>query len=104
MKNNLLVFFVSVFSFFSAFSQFGTITGSVQDDKSNDPIQNVKILIQDSEIIVFSDDNGMFSFNKTALSGKQTLLFSKSGYDNKSFKVIVPDDGSVNINNLKLSN
>ncbi len=103
MKNNLLVFFVSVFSFFSAFSQFGTITGSVQDDKSNDPIQNVKILIQDSEIIVFSDDNGIFSFNKTALSGKQTLLFSKSGYDNKSFKVIVPDDGSVNINNLKLS-
>ena len=103
MKNNLLVFFVSVFSFFSAFSQFGTITGSVQDDKSNDPIQNVKILIQDSEIIVFSDDNGMFSFNKTAPSGKQTLLFSKSGYGNKSFKVIVPDNGSVNINNLKLT-
>ena len=103
MKNNLLAFFVSIFSFFSAFSQFGTITGSIQDDKSNDPIQNVKILIQDSEIMVLSDDNGMFSFNNTAPSGKQTLLFSKSGYGNKSFNVIVPDDGSVNINNLKLT-
>ena len=102
MKNNLLVFFVSIFSFFSTYSQSGTITGSVQDDKSNEPIHNVKILIQNSTMETYSDSDGIFFFNKIAPSGKQTLLFSKSGYVNKSFEVIIPDNGSVNIDNLKL--
>ena len=103
MKNNLLVFFVSIFSFFSAYSQSGTITGSVQDDKSNEPIHNVKILIQNSNMKTHSDSDGIFYFNKMAPSGKQTLLFSKSGYSNKSFEVIVPDNGSVSIDSLKLT-
>ena len=46
MKNNLLIFFVWIFSFFSAFSQNGTITGSVLDDKSNETISEVNVLIK----------------------------------------------------------
>jgi hypothetical protein len=102
MKNNLLVFFVFIFSFFSAYSQYGTITGSIQDDKSNEPINNVKIIIQNSDMQTYSDSDGVFFFNNMSPSGKQILLFSKSGYSNKSFEVIVPDNGSVNIDNLKL--
>ena len=103
MKNNFLVLFVSFFSFFSTYSQSGTITGSVQDDKSNEPIHNVKILIQNSNMETYSDSDGVFFFNKMVPSGKQILFFSKSGYGNKSFEVIVPDNGSVNIDNLKLT-
>ncbi len=103
MKNNFLVLFVSFFSFFSTYSQSGTISGSVQDDKSNEPIHNVKILIQNSNMETYSDSDGVFFFNKMVPSGKQILFFSKSGYGNKSFEVIVPDNGSVNIDNLKLT-
>ena len=60
MKNNLLIFFVLIFSFFSAFSQNGTITGSVQDDKSNETISEVKVLIQNSDMQSFSNIDGVF--------------------------------------------
>ena len=101
MKNNLLIFFVFIFSFFSAYSQSGTITGSVQDDKSNENISDVKVLIQNLDIQTSSNSDGVFDF-KNVLAGKQTLLFSKYGYENKSFVVIVPENGTVSIDKLKL--
>ena len=102
MKNNLSFFFVFIFSFFSAFSQNGTITGSVEDDKSNEAISEVKVLIQNSDMQVFSDNDGVFNFKNNVPAGIQTLIFSKYGYENKSFKVIVPDNGTVSIDKLKL--
>ena len=101
MKNNLLIFFVFIFSFFSAYSQSGTITGSVQDDKSNENISDVKVLIQNLDIQSSSNSDGVFDF-KNVPAGKQILLFSKYGYENKSFNVIVPDNGTVSIDKLKL--
>ena len=102
MKNNLSFFFVFIFSFFSAFSQNGTITGSVQDDKSDEAISEVKVLIQNSDMQAFSDNDGVFNFKSNVPAGIQTLIFSKYGYENKSFKVIVPDNGTVSIDKLKL--
>jgi len=102
MKNNLLIFFVWIFSFFSAFSQNGTITGSVLDDKSNETISEVNVLIQNLEMQTFSDIDGFFNFKNNIPAGKQTLVFSKYGYESKSFEVIVPENGAVSIDKLKL--
>ena len=44
----------------------------------------------------------MFNFKNNVPAGIQTLIFSKYGYENKSFKVIVPDNGTVSIDKLKL--
>jgi hypothetical protein len=102
MKNNLLIFFVWIFSFFSAFSQNGTITGSVLDDKSNETISEVNVLIQNLEMQTFSEMDGVFNFKNNVPAGKQTLVFSKYGYESKSFEVIVPENGAVSIDKLKL--
>ena len=102
MKNNLLIFFVWIFSFFSAFSQNSTITGSVLDDKSNETISEVNVLIQNLEMQTFSDIDGVFNFKNNVPAGKQTLVFSKYGYESKSFEVIVPENGAVSIDKLKL--
>ena len=102
MKNNLLLFFVFIFSLFSTFSQNGTITGSVQDDKSNKTISEVKVLIQNLDMQSFSNSEGVFNFKNNVPAGKQILLFSKYGYENKSFEVIVPENGTVSIDKLKL--
>ena len=79
MKNNLSFFFVFVFSFFTAFSQNGTITGSVQDDKSNEAISEVKVLIQNLDMQALSDTDGVFNFKNNVPAGSQTLIFSKYG-------------------------
>ena len=50
----------------------------------------------------FSDNDGVFNFKSNVPAGIQTLIFSKYGYENKSFKVIVPDNGTVSIDKLKL--
>ena len=102
MKNNLLIFFVWIFSFFSAFSQNGTITGSLLDDKSNETISEVNVLIQNLEMQTFSEMDGVFNFKNNVPAGKQTLVFSKYGYESKSFEVIVPENGAVSIDKLKL--
>jgi len=102
MKNNLLIFFVWIFSFFSAFSQNSTITGSVLDDKSNETISEVNVLIQNLEMQTYSDIDGVFNFKNNVPAGKQTLVFSKYGYESKSFEVIVPENGAVSIDKLKL--
>ena len=102
MIKKLSFFFVLIFSFFSAFSQNGTITGSVQDDKSNEAISEVKVLIQNSDMQSFSDNDGVFNFKNNVPAGSQTLIFSKYGYENKSFEVIVPENGTVSIDKLKL--
>jgi hypothetical protein len=80
MKNNLLIFFVWIFSFFSAFSQNSTITGSVLDDKSNETISEVNVLIQNLEMQTYSDIDGVFNFKNNVPAGKQTLVFSNYVY------------------------
>ena len=69
MKNNLLLFFVFIFSLSSALSQNGTITGSVQDDKSNKTISEVKVLIQNLDMQSFSNSEGVFNFKNNVPAG-----------------------------------
>jgi hypothetical protein len=101
MKNNLLIFFVFIFSFFTALSQSGSVIGNIQDEKSNEPLSNVKIIVQNLDIESYSDVDGVFNL-KNVPAGKQTLVFSKYGYENNSFVVIVPDNGGISIDELKL--
>ena len=62
MKNNSLIFLVFIFSSLNVFSQTGSITGNIEDKKSNEPVYNVKILIKNSDTQTFSDNNGVFKF------------------------------------------
>ena len=103
MKNNLLTFFVFTLFVSNIYSQFGTVSGNIKDDRNNEPINNVKVTIENSELSTFTNDKGFFNFSNTAPSGLQILKFSKLGYQNKSFEAIIPDNGTIQINQIELT-
>ena len=49
MKRSLMIFLLGIFSVFTAFSQQTTITGSVKDAVSNEPISNVTVTIEETQ-------------------------------------------------------
>ncbi len=63
MKRSLLIFLLGIFSVFTAFSQQTTITGSVKDAVSNEPISNVTITIEETQQTTQTDDLGVFLFS-----------------------------------------
>ena len=103
MKKSLLIFLSLIFLSTSITAQSSKITGNVSDNKGNQPLQDVKIIIEGTSLESYSDLNGFFIFNKNVPTGEQNLLFTKNGYDQSSFSVNVPENGTVNVKNISLN-
>ena len=63
MKKSLFIFLIGIFSFFTAFAQQTTITGSVKDAVTNEPLSNVTITIEETQQSTQTNDLGVFVFS-----------------------------------------
>ncbi len=94
------MFFI-LLSFSFAFAQQTTIiSGLVLDSKTQSPIQNVVVSIQNSSITELTKSNGKFELH-VALQGQQLLLLRSQGYKDLLLKVS-SNLGIVNLGTLQM--
>ena len=81
MKGSKLLLFLMLLCILKISAQNTSLTGSVVDALSNDPIAGVRLKLERTAYIKVSDPDGSFSFDDTSLeSGPYILEVSKQGY------------------------
>ena len=87
MKNKLLLLLI----FFAAFAQAQTtLKGSVADAKTNEPLVQVYIKIENSTLGAATDINGRFELEIPLKTEEITLIVSYLGYTNEIKTLVVP--------------
>ena len=101
MNKITLIFLFGLFSMFS-FSQKTVVKGSVKDAVSFQPILNVTITLENTELTMLSDVQGEFVFSANVPFGEHILKISKIGYITKRFPIIVNQRQTVDISDMTL--
>ncbi len=102
MKKKLFYFLFGIFFVFSAFSQETVVSGSVVDAASNEPIPNVTVTIERSDLKTTTDGFGMFKFTGDIPLGEQILNLFKQGYITNRYPIVVNEGQTVNITDMTL--
>ena len=102
MKRILFIFLFGIFSIFTAFAQQTTVKGSVNDAVSNEPIPDVTITIEGTNLSTVTDGLGVFSFSSNVPLGEQMLNLSKDGYLTNRYPIVVNEGKTVNITDMSL--
>ncbi len=102
MKKILFIFLFGIFSVFTAFAQQTIVKGSVKDAVSNEPIPDVTITIEGTNLSTITDGLGVFSFNSDVPLGEQMLNLSKDGYLTNRYPIVVNEGKTVNITDMSL--
>jgi len=100
--NKLTLIFLFGFFTMSLYSQQTLIKGSVKDAVSFQPILNVTITLEESNLSALTDVQGEFIFSSNIPLGEQILKISKTGYIIKRFPIIVNEGKMVDITDMTL--
>ncbi|TVQ01886.1 MAG: carboxypeptidase-like regulatory domain-containing protein [Balneolaceae bacterium] len=90
----LLLFLVFIYAECLFAFQPGTISGSVTDKQSGEPIPGVHVYLSQTTIGSVSADDGTFSFD-TKLDGQYMLVFSFIGYKTHMISVQLGGGGTI---------
>ncbi len=101
MGKSVLVL-VFIFFCFSTFSQETVINGSVKDAVSFEPIVNVQVILEGTQLMTLTDVQGEFNFQTNVPLGDHILSISKSGYFTKRFPIVVNEGQTINITDMTL--
>ena len=105
MKTEILVCLFVILELGVGKAQNPIVEGRVLEYLSINPIQDVRVHIENTRIEVKSDQRGYFSFDGMALPrGEQSLLVEKSGYRTKRLSIQLIEDGKINLDPLFLQN
>lgn len=75
---------------FTVSAQNTVVQGKVLDTNSNEPIPDVEISIQGSNLSALTDGKGLFLISNSRIpEGERTLVISKSGYISQRLPVII---------------
>lgn len=86
MQKNYLLFLIFLSSSFAFAQQQTTVSGIVIDAKTQNPLSNVVVSIQNSSITELTKPNGRFELH-VALQGQQLLLLRSQGYKDLLLKI-----------------
>ncbi len=104
MKKIFLTFCIVFFSSFMLLAQEAVVKGRVVDTNSSDPIQDVAIRIQSSNLSTVTDANGLFSISGTNLpQGEQVLLVNKDGYIAQKIQITIQNGKTLNLDPILLA-
>ena len=92
MKRQILNFLL-LLGFFTMTAQSGSITGSVTDSNTNDPLPGVNVIVKNTTNGTNTDFNGNFSVEN--VSAGDVLVFSYLGY--KTYEYTVSNSFNVSI-------
>lgn len=102
MKNSLFIFLFGIFSTVTAVAQQTVVKGSVTESISLNPIPNVIITIEGTEITTKTDANGLFEFTTGLPLGEQILNVSKEDYVAKRYPIVINEGQTVNITDMNI--
>ena len=102
MKKKFFYFLFGIFFVFSAFSQQTIVKGSVIDASSNEPIPNVNVTIEGTNLSTTTDGFGMFSFTGNIPLGEQIINISKDEYLTNRYPIVVNQGQTVDITDMTL--
>ncbi len=78
------------------------IKGSVKDAVSFQPILNVTVELEGTQLVLLTDVLGEFTFSESVPLGEQILKISKTGYTTKRFPIIVNEGQTLDISDMTL--
>ncbi|MFD2551291.1 carboxypeptidase regulatory-like domain-containing protein [Bizionia sediminis] len=102
MKKSLIVFLFGFFSTVAAIAQETVVKGSVTEGTSLNPIRNVTVTIEGTDITTLTDENGMFELRSNLPLGEQVLRISKDEYVFKRYPIVINQGQTVNITDMIL--
>lgn len=101
MKSFVFIGCILILGGFSTFSQNTSISGSIFDSYSNEPIVNAKVAISASSNTIFSDSNGQFTFSQlNILPGEYILEISKTDYLPLKIPIKVDSNAPIVLNSI----
>ena len=77
-------------------AEYGSISGTVYADSSNQPLANVRISTSPASGVVLTDSNGSFTI-PTVPTGETTVKAEKTGYNTQSVSVKVVKNQTVDV-------
>ncbi|MEM9679185.1 MAG: TonB-dependent receptor [Bacteroidota bacterium] len=102
MKKSLLFFLFGITFSLLSFAQQTIVKGSVLDGTTGEPIPDVTITIENTNLIVRTDASGEFTFTENIPLGDQVLKIEKVGYVTKRYPIIVNQGQTVDISGMTL--
>lgn len=87
MKNNIYLLLL-IFCSTSLFAQ-NIFKATIKDEKNNEPLIGVEVFLKDTQIRITSDENGFVEL-KNIPDGKQIIIFSYNGYQEKTYTFNFP--------------
>ena len=102
MKKGLFIFLFGMLSTITAVAQQTVVKGSVSEGESFEPIPDVIVAIEGTELSTTTNASGEFQFLQSVPLGEQVLKVSKSGYVSKRYPIVVNQGQEVNITDMTL--
>ncbi len=102
MKKHLFIFLFGIFSAFAMHAQQAIVKGSVTEAVSYEPIPEVTVTVEGTDLNVVTDEAGEFQFLESVPLGEQVLVVSKSGYISKRYPIVVNQGQTVDITDMTL--
>ena len=100
----LILSIILIFQAVIGFGQSNTIiSGKIIDSKTQQPIENVVVTIQNTNFTQLTDLNGKFTF-EDQISGKQLLLIKSDGYKEQLLQIEIAEGKSLDIDTIALEN
>mgnify|MGYP006251405147 FL=1 len=92
MKSHIIYILFVIFSL-TGFSQNGTVTGTVSDSETNEPLPGVNVVVKNTTIGTNTDFDGNFSIE--GVSSGDVLVFSYLGF--KTQEITVGDASNLDV-------
>ena len=102
MKKQILSFLFVCFASLYSFAQQTTIRGVVNDMLTSQPIDAVLVQLEGTELSTLTDPQGSFAFLLDVPLGEQMLVFSKDGFLNARYPIVVSEGSDLNLPDLML--
>lgn len=102
MKKRLFIFLFGIFSTLTAFAQQTVVKGSVLNASTGEPIFDVTVSIEGTELFTKTDNEGEFNFPGIIPLGEQMLRLTKEGFEPNRYPIVVNEGKTVNITDMTL--
>jgi len=102
MKKSFLLFLFGMAFSLSSFAQQTLVKGSVLDGTTGEPIPDVTVTIEGTELSMTTDAKGEFSFLSNVPLGEQMLKIEKIGYETKRYPIVINEGKTVDISGMTM--
>lgn len=103
MKKTVLTLLFGMVCTLVMYAQETVVKGQIIDSDSTDPVSEVSVSIEGTNLAQSTDEQGKFSFSNGLPLGDQNLIVAKDGYFTKRFAIIIEEGKTVDLSTIILT-